>query len=136
MECGCDAEASFAWIKTFDLLQEIDKKPKRRASQREADISDISRHRRQVVLVSSSCVQASHALQVFRQCMEERCNVVHKPIVAQLYASEVFSSPQLVDIKWTSRVRGVSMQVHSLQALSLGDRSLPFFISLDGLTGA
>jgi hypothetical protein len=112
MECGCDAVTALAWVKSFDLLQEIDSKPMRRASQQEPSVTDPSKQRRQVLLVSSSCIQA---IRLLHCCVEDGDRVVHEPMVAQLYTGETFMVPQAADIKWTSRVRGISMQVISLQ---------------------
>ena len=112
MECGCDAVTALAWVKSFDLLQEIDSKSMQRASQREANVTDSAKQRRRVVLVPSSCIQA---IRLLHCCVEDGDRVVHEPMVAQLYTGETFMVPQAADIKWTSRVRGISMQVISLQ---------------------
>jgi hypothetical protein len=124
MECGCDAVTALAWVKSFDLLQEIDIKPMRRASQREASVTDSSKQRRQVVLVSSSCIQAIQAQRLLHCCVEDGDRVVHEPMVAQLYTGEPFMLPQAADIKWTSRVLGISMQVISLELFAFNYAAL------------
>ena len=115
MECGCDALAAHAWFKSFDLLhQPLFAPPARRASQ---DLSPTANSfkRRQAMVVAASSRSALQALQVLVQCSENGGNIVHPPIVAQLYSTEDFAAPQHADVAWTRRVRGVSLQVASLE---------------------
>lgn len=112
MECGCDALAAHAWFKSFDLLH---LSPARRLSQMDLSPTKNSFKRRQAMVMSASCRSALQALQVLVQCSENGGNIVHPPIVAQLYSTEDFAAPQQTDISWTRRVRGVSLQVASLR---------------------
>jgi hypothetical protein len=111
MECGCDALAAHAWFKSFDLFHQP---ATRRTSQQELSPTTNSSKRRQAMVVSPSCRIALQAMQLLVHCSENGGNVVHPPIVAQLYSTEDFSAPQHTDIAWTSRVRGVTMQVASV----------------------
>jgi hypothetical protein len=132
MECGCDALAAHAWFKSFDLLHQP---PARRASQQDLSPTANSFKRRQAMVISASCRSALQALQVLVQCSQNGGNMVHPPIVAQLYSTEDFAAPQQTDVAWTRRVRGVSLQVASPPPPHCSAHHPSLFNSWDGLTG-
>jgi hypothetical protein len=116
MECGCNANVALDWLRSFDLLQQV-QLPQRRKSVQEFSAKknqrdDISPRRRQAIVGSSSCSSALQAIKLIEQCLEYGGNTVHRPAVAHSHAAEHFSSPAIADVKWTCRVRGVSMQVN------------------------
>ena len=117
MECGCDAVAAKAWFSSFDVMHKAHS-PKRQAMAEVSSnaavsvrVSSGTKRRAMVPMSSSTAASVAESLKLLGRCIEECGNFSHGPMVAQLYTSESFASPPLSDIKWTSRVRGVSMQV-------------------------
>ena len=130
MECGGDAVAAHAWLKSFDLMQQSDfPRPhdSKRMSPNRGSSHDSKRmspnrgssatDRRSAMVVSYSTMSAIQGMGILMNCVQNVGNVVHRPAVAQLHASEVFATPQASDIRWTGRVRGVAMQVGRLWPL-------------------
>jgi hypothetical protein len=139
MECGCDAVAALAWLKSFDLDLEQAVMPKSHDSRTQSSVSSSGRNspntRRSVLVHSYSVASLMQGLRLLTRCLQEKGNYVEVPAIAQLHASEVFATPRVSDIKWTSRVRGVCMQANQpCQLYPIANNSL-LFCSSDGLTG-
>jgi hypothetical protein len=118
MECGGDAVAAHAWLKSFDLMQQSDF-PRPNDSKRKSpeNRGSSAKDRRSAMVVPYSTMTAIQGMGILMNCVQNVGNVVHRPAVAQLHASEVFATPQASDIRWTARVRGVAMQVRRLRPL-------------------
>ena len=116
MECGCNAVAAKAWFTSFDLMQNSSSPKRHSLVELSPGVSikvksDTGTRRQAIIPVSSTAAAASQALKLLGFCIEECGDFVHSPMVAQLHMCEPFASPPMSGIKWTSRVRGVSMQV-------------------------
>jgi hypothetical protein len=118
MECGGDAVAAHAWLKSFDLMQQYDfPRPHDSKRMSPANRGSSAKDRRSAMVVAYSTMSAIQGMGILTNCVQNVGNAVHRPAVAQLHASEVFATPQASDIRWTARVRGVAMQVRRLWPL-------------------
>jgi hypothetical protein len=128
VECGCDASAALMWIKTFD--SNISEIPEACSHPQAPTNRRSSTGRRSNLVLSQSIVSLSQGLGILSHCVHDFGNFVHEPAVAQLHASEVFTVPQISDIKWTSRVRGVSMQAKRRCILCFFVRTIHSYLQL------